>query len=246
MKRGLLVFGMLLILLMPSVFAQQNVTTFGLLIRPSFPNQFFRTGPKDFRGENAEFSVVQRSGISYGGLIRRGITKRLTLETGLVYTKRNYDLSLNADGRSISGEYSIVGYELPVMGLIFIQLTENLWMSAGLGGSVDYFPSDVFTFGDYYAHYGARKSKVNFAAVANLGVEWRTKKSGYFYLGAAYHRNFNSIYRSVIEYYATNDFAEPFDDIGRTDLEGDYFGIDFRYYFHEDPEKKKVRKSKKK
>lgn len=226
--------------------AQQHVTTFGFLIRPSFPSQFFRTGPKDFSGDIADFSVIQRSGISYGGLVRRGVTKRLTLETGLIYTKRNYDMSLSAGSLTSKGSYSVIGYQMPVSSLIFIQLTDNLWMSAGLGGSVDYFPSDVFTFGDYYVHYSARQGKVNASALASLGVEWRTKKSGYFYLGATYNRNFSPIYRTLVEYYATNDYTEPFDDIGRTNLEGDYFGIDFRYYFHEDPEKKKARKSKKK
>lgn len=69
--------------------AQKNITTFGVLIRPVFPNEFFRTGPIDFSDKGINYSIVQQSGMSFGGIIRRGITNRLSLETGITYTKRN-------------------------------------------------------------------------------------------------------------------------------------------------------------
>lgn len=219
--------------------AQKNITTFGVLVRPVFPNEFFRTGPIDFSDKDINYSIVQQSGMSFGGIIRRGITNRLSLETGITYTKRNYNLSLSDTSFTGTGDYSIIGYEIPLSSLVFIQLGEQLWMNGGLGASVEFFPSDVYTEDTYYAHYGARNQVFNGAIHAMLGTEWRTKKSGYFYLGFNYHRSFSAIFTSVIEYYPSRDFSIPYTSIGRATLQGDYFGIDFKYFFHEDPEKKK-------
>jgi hypothetical protein len=52
--------------------AQQGVTTFGVCLRPSFPNSFLRTGPKNFSDSAITYSIVQQSGISFGGLVRHG------------------------------------------------------------------------------------------------------------------------------------------------------------------------------
>lgn len=221
------------------VHAQDKITTFGVFLRPSFPNQFFRTGPIDFSDSNIDYSIVQQSGISFGGIIRKGFTKRLSFETGIVYTKRNYDLTLTDTTFTGRGEYSIIGYEIPLTALVFIQLGQQLWMNVGLGPGIEFYPSDIYSDDDFYAHYGAREQTFNGALNASLGFEFRTKKSGYFYLGFNYHRSFSPIYTSVVEYYPSRDFSIPYTSIGRTQLQGDYFGIDFRYFFHEDPEKKK-------
>lgn len=235
----------LLIILLSSLTgeAQKGITTFGFCVRPSFPSRFFRTGPIDFSDSTINYSIVQQSGLSFGGLVRHGITNRLSLETGIIYTKRNYDLSLRDTTFTGRGNFSIVGYEVPVSFLVFIQLDPRFWMDVGLGGSVDIYPSDVYTDDAYYAHYGAREQKVNGGVSANLGFEWRTKSYGYFYLGFIYHRAFSPIYTSIVEYYPDRDFSKPYTSIGRTQLQGDYFGIDLKYFFHEDPEKKQKKKS---
>ncbi len=219
--------------------AQQGVTTFGICLRPSFPNQLLRTGPINFSDSTIAYSIVQQSGISFGGLVRHGFTKRLSMETGIIYTKRNYDLSLTDTTFTGRGGFSIIGYEVPVMALVYIQLDEQLWMDAGLGGCINIFPSDVATFGDFYSHYSARRQKVSPGVIASIGVEYRTKKSGYFYLGFTYHRAMQTLYDSLIEYYPDRDFTKPFSSIGKAQLEGDYFGVDLKYFFHEDPAKKK-------
>lgn len=219
--------------------AQEGITTFGVCLRPSFPNKFFRTGPKDFSDKNIDYSIVQQSGISFGGLVRHGFTKRLSMETGIIYTKRNYDLTLTDTTFKGGGGFSIIGYEVPVTALVYIQLDEKLWMDAGLGALLNIFPSDVATFKDFYSHYSARRQKVSAGVMANLGIEYRTAKSGYFYLGFVYHRALQTLYDTLIEYYPDRDFTKPYSSIGRTQLEGDYFGIDVKYFFHEDKEKKK-------
>lgn len=239
-KYSLLLF---LLLMCSGAMSQKGITTFGIVLRPSFPNKFFRTGPKDFSDKKIQYSIVQQSGFSFGGSIRKGYSKYLSLEAGIIYTKRNYHLSLTDTGFTGKGEYSIVGYEIPLMALANIQLGQQIWMNAGLGPGFEYYPSDIYTDDNYYRHYGAREHSFNGALNASMGIEWRTRKSGILYLGFIYHRNFGAIYTSIIEYYPTRDFSDLYTSIGRTKLEGDYFGIDLKYFFHEDPEKRK-KKSK--
>ncbi|MFM9055219.1 MAG: hypothetical protein ACKOQY_00805 [Bacteroidota bacterium] len=222
--------------------AQKAVTTFGILLRPGFPSSYFRTGPISFSDSTTSHSLVQESGLSYGGVVRHEFDKRFSVESGIVYTRRNYRFDLSDGAYSEKGEYRIVAYEIPMTGLVTIQLGEALHMSAGLGASIDIYPSDVATSGDYYLHYSARKRTSNLALNAQLGAEWRSRKSGWIYLGFLYHRSASPTYTTLIEYYPNADFAGAYATQGRTELQGDYFGAELRYYFHQSPEKREERK----
>lgn len=240
MKR--LSFIIALLLVISSAVAQDNVTTFGLSYKPIFPSSYFRTGPIDFADKNINFQLTQRSGFSGGGLVRHGISNRISFETGILFTKRNYDLKITDTTFSAVNSFKIIGYEIPLNALVFVQLGQRLWMNAALGGSIDLFPSDIYTDENYYRHYSARNRTANTGVNAMLGTEYRTKNSGYIYLGAAYHRSMNYIYRSIVEYYPNRTLATPPAAIGITTLQGDYFTFDIRYYFHEAPKKAKKKK----
>ncbi len=224
--------------------AQKNVTTFGLTVRPGFPNQFLGASAIEFSDSTTFYKIDQNSGISFGGLVRHGITNRLSLETGIIYTKRNYQMSITDTSFTGKSNFSIIGYEIPLSALVFIQLDEKLWMDVGLGANLNIFPSDVTTYQDYFIQFSARKQKVNGGVMGHLGVEYRTAKSGYFYLGFVYLRSLSDIYRTLVEYYPERDFDKLPSTTGRAILGGDYFGIDFKYFFHEDPEKREKRKKK--
>ena len=118
---------------------------FGIVLRPSFPNKFFRTGPKDFSDKNIQYSVLQKSGFSFGGSIRKGFSKTLSAETGIIYTKRNYHLSLTDCSFTGKGEYSIIGYEIPLMALANMQRGQQICMNKGIGHGVEYYQSDIYT-----------------------------------------------------------------------------------------------------
>ena len=239
--------GLLLLLLVffnHHSFSQQSQTLFGVGIRPGFPSRYFRTGPILFSDKNIDYSIVQKSGISYGGFIRHGITGRLSLETGITYTKRNYEVSLQDSTFTGRDDFSIVGYEIPLNAIVNIQLGPEFWINAGLGGAIDVFPSDVATFDNYYVQYSARKQKVNAAVTATLGAEWRDKSAGVIYAGFIYHRAVSSIYDTLVEYYPNRDPASAPSSTGRTLLEGDYFGIDLKYFFPWKQGEKKSAKTK--
>ena len=229
-----------------SVSAQEKITTFGFVIKPIFPSSYFRTSAKTFSDNGVGFTIDQRSGFSAGGVIRKGITKTLSFETGINYVKRLYDLEISTGSFTGKSEYKIVGYEIPVQALVFIQLSKEIWMDVALGPSLDMYPSDVTTYSTYFLHVANRNSSsvFNGGLLANLGWEYRTTKSGYIYIGACYHRSFTDIYTSTVGYYNSRTDIKPVGQ-GSTALSGDYLTFDIRYYFHEDPAKVKIRKKKK-
>jgi hypothetical protein len=222
-------------------FAQLNTTSFGISIKPIFPSKYFRTGPIDFSDKGINYTLAQTSGFSAGALVRQGITKRLSLETGLLFVKRNFNLSIKDTTWTGESSFKIIAYEIPVSALVFIQLGKEIYMSTALGASLDIFPSDVESYSNsdkYFRHFSSRKSKINSGIIANLGLEWRSKKSGILYFGGSYHRSMTSIYNTLVEYYPDRNYQNETSS-GRTKLQGDYLTFDFRYYFHEDPTKKK-------
>jgi len=234
-------FVMLFIVFPNRITAQKAQTLFGAGIRAGFPSKYFRTGPILFSDKDINYSIIQQSGISYGGYIRHGITNRLSMETGITYTKRNYEVNLTDTTFTGQDGFSIVGYEIPLNVLVNIQLGPQFWMNAGMGGAVDIFPSDVATFDNFYVQYSARRQKVNAGVTATLGMEVRNKSTGIIYLGFLYHRAVSPIYRTLVEYYPNRDFTTPPYSTGRTSLEGDYFGVDLKYFF---PSKDPLKKSK--
>ena len=94
---------------------QINTTQFGFCYRPIFSSNYFRTGPKDFDDNKISYTLSQSSGYSTGALIRRGVTKKLTIESGILYVKRNYDLTLRDTTFNSQSDFSIIGYEIPIL-----------------------------------------------------------------------------------------------------------------------------------
>jgi hypothetical protein len=216
--------------------AQEDVITAGFQFKPIFSSKFFNTGKESQSVNGIDFSIEPRSGYCLGMVIRKGFTPTISLETGINYVRRNYSMTLDVDSMPfVEDNFKIIGYEIPVQGLVFIQLSDKIYMDVAMGVSLDFYPSDILTLGEYWGHSSDRKNWYSSAIIANLGWEYRTESSGYFYLGASYHRPFNFIYRSFIRY----------PNIGAVntetsfDLQGNYLTFDVRYFFHSDPQKRK-------
>ncbi|MEP7263554.1 MAG: hypothetical protein ABI772_03610 [Bacteroidota bacterium] len=225
-------------------FSQERVTTFGIVVKPVFPSRFFRTGPKESINNNVNFKISQNAGFSAGGVIRKGLTKTLSIEGGINFVKRLYELQITDGSFTGTSDYKVIGYEIPLQALVFVQLSRQIWMNAALGPSLDLFPSDVTTNDTYFIEETRRKSQrhiLNPGVIADIGWEWRTEKSGYFYLGASYHRSLNNIYTTYVAYIRTPG-ATSADALNSTPLTGDYFTFDIRYYFHENAAAKKVKR----
>jgi hypothetical protein len=238
MKKLLLICAFLLLIL--SGYAQERVSTVGLQFKPLFSSRFFGTGPQTLTQQSFTYEIQPRFGYVLGAVIRKGYTNTLSLEFGLNYAVRNYNLAAFNNGIGSSDRLKIVGYEIPVSQLIFIRLSEYIYMNASAGICLNMFPSDVFEESENFLAYAGRNSIVTPSLLANLGFEYRTPKSGYFYFGTSLNRPFSDIFDIAIDYSANNFILNT----GITSLRGSYLSIDLRYFFAEDPEKKSSKKKR--
>lgn len=224
--------------------SQENVTTLGIQLKPMIPSGFFGNGEQFTEGENYTVGLTPKMGWNFGMIVRRGFTKTWSFETGICMVQRNFTLTFNQPEleKPQKLDFRYVCYEIPVQGIVFVKLGEQLFMNASGGFSMDMYPSNVESSNyakidtvnfDFYQKTW-RNGWLQFALLANYGFEWRSKESGYFYLGASYHRPFKEI-------GITKMVIERNTDPTRLSflLGGNYLTADFRYFFNEKPEKKK-------
>lgn len=229
--RVTLVFILLLLATCERGVAQKNVTTVGIQFKPIFPLTFLGTGTQSQLAEGVQFDFSLKSGFAGGMVVRRGMTDLLSFETGINYVKRKYALEITDGSFNTASDFRMVAYEIPASLLAYIQLGEKLFMNASMGAAADMFASSLETSGEGFEHRSKRKNVLQPAVIANVGWEYRTTKSGYWYLGASYHRPFNYIYTSQVQYQrAGKEF------IVEQRLLGNYLTLDLRYFFHEDPD----------
>lgn len=233
-RNSLSVITFLLVLVNAS--AQERILTVGVQYRPIITSDFFGTGPIALNYDDTlSGSLTPRMGHSFGMSIRRGFTDNFSAEVGINWVRRNYDLILTDDNANNNGvtDFSIISYEIPIQALYYVRFTQKLYMDVAAGVSFDKYASDVETRSadiSIYQYTTIRNSFFQFAGIANVGFEYRSQKSGYFYLGASFHRPFKDIARTRIDYTeagVTNSNYEY--------LDGTYLTIDLRYFFYEKP-----------
>jgi hypothetical protein len=246
---GMKVIATILVLsLALSLQAQERVTTFGVQYKPIIPSNLFRAGQTAVTQSGIDYELNQQLGYSFGGALRFGMTKWLSLESGISFVRRNFTTTV-ADVESSFYDtvgFRVVGYEIPITGMVFVRLADRVYMNSAFGLALDMFPSDVGNgnSNDFYQvsrrrGFGNEQSFMTWsklALVANIGFELRTESSGYFYIGGSYHRPFRTIYDTHLFY--TNSAGTEH----RTMLQmsGNYLTLDLRYFFHEEPKEKKV------
>jgi hypothetical protein len=213
--------------------AQKGVTTFGLQFKPILSSEMLSTGPETQKEGAISFTIEPNQGYSFGMVIRRGITDKFSFETGINYTKRNFNLSIINDTLSFNGEskFSYVIYEIPVLALLYAQLGKNLYLNTAFGASLNFLPSNWESNDTYFTHFSIQSSWIIPSLLANVGLEYRTQKDGLFYLGFSYHRPFQYLTKAGVGYTEELDRKEA----AFFDISGNYLTIDLRYFFHEDP-----------
>jgi len=224
--------------------AQVNVTTLGIQLKPMIPSKYLGTGTEDAEVEGLQVHFEPNVGLNFGMVVRRGLTRNWSVESGICMVQRNYTLHFNHP--EFSGEkelrFRYIAYEIPMQALVFVKLSDRLFMNASAGASIDLYPSnvesstyqyrDTLRFDFYQKTY--KQSWIQLALLANYGFEWRTPDKGYFYLGASYHRPFRAIGTTAVLFELNGDPART-----TTRLGGNYLTADFRYFFNEKPEKRK-------
>jgi hypothetical protein len=223
------------LLLAGGLHAQAKVTTFGIQAKPVVPLAFF--DPLTTVDQPPLHGTVELDGgFAFGMVVRRGLSKAVSLETGINQITRRYDFSVSNDtsGYSEGSQVRYVGYEIPLLAMVYIRLGERTWLNNALGVSLDMYPSDAQRDVEEGRIYMYRNSWIQSAMVANVGLEYRTEKSGYFYLGATFHRPFNDMATVDLTWYD----AQFLPTVMRTSVDGSYLTVDIRYFFHEDPDRK--------
>lgn len=221
--------------------AQEGVVTFGVQFRPLVPNQLVDFTSITEQSDTLVASWNPRISLNFGGVVRYGITNSFSIESGINLVRRNYTIEAESPTENVSTtiRYAFVGYEIPLQALYYVQLGKRMWMNASGGLSFDMYPSDVFSTSNEqvgnvfydFEQYTGRRGWAQLAVQANYGFELRTKDKGYFYLGATYHQPFSEMAWSETIMSWENGFHRL-----TTELTGNYFTVDVRYFFHEPPE----------
>jgi len=205
---------------------------FGLQVKPIIPVQMFGTGPETLEDGTFTATVTPLWGYSFGGTVRAGITKRLAIETGLNIVKRNYrtDYAVPDSGLTSTTTVGIISYDVPLNLLIYVQFSKQWFMNVSYGVSGNFYPSNVRaddnSYPDMFMTEGLRKSWIRIAMNANVGIEYRTEKSGFFYIGASFQYPFGPIF-DIAAVYKHKSINRPI--FG--EMNGTYITVDLKYFF---------------
>lgn len=217
--------------------------TVGFQVRPVFASKFLDAGEISATDRIFTTRLKPSPGYTFGMIIRRSFTKKMSLETGINYFRRNYLMTCVEDSLKYTdiSDFGMVTYEIPVQFLVYVRLGKSIYMNNSFGVSFNWFASDVATLGKNKSisqYTGLNRTIGNLALLANIGFEWRTEKAGYFYFGGSLHRPFNSIATSYILYDAgPNKYRNTIQ------LSGSFLTADFRYFFKAHPIQKKKKTS---
>ncbi len=211
---------------------------FGLQVRPVFPTRFIGSPTLNLNTADSDPLYVtttlrQKMGYSFGATVRAGLTKLIALETGINFTQRNFDIDMALPDSSIYGsnDLSFISYDIPINALFYIRLADQWYMNASLGVAMSFSPTNVQAETNprsvhFFRQTGLVDSKVGFDLNANIGFEFRTEKSGFFYLGGSGRVPFKPIFTLLSEHhyqgYATYIYG---------DVDGSFLSIDFKYFF---------------
>ena len=205
---------------------------FGLQFKPLIPGDFLGKSTTEVQDEQLYAKFTQKFGYSFGASVRIGLTKLISLETGISLVQRNYaiDFAIADSNLYAKNTFGIINYDIPLNLLIYIQLSDKLFMNTSVGGSFIYNPTNVATKlvldkGHAFIHEGRRTSKGAFEFNANVGMEWRSEKSGIFYVGLTGKVPFKPIF-DVAAIYTKGSYTK----IATGSIVGSYLSLDLRYY----------------
>jgi len=210
---------------------------FGFQIKPIFPGVFIGTTQFEATKDGFSTSFSQAMGFSFGGIIRFGITKLITIETGLNLTQRKYRFSSSFPDSNVFVQSKIryLTYDLPASFLVYMPLTNEWYMNASIGGALIYNPTIVGVRRNVpntlhqVSQLGVGK-KLLVEMVANIGWEYRDKKYGIFYIGATARVPFSPLFRIRSE-YSNQGLKIQTDPDAQGKVDGSYIALEIKYFF---------------
>lgn len=218
------------ILGLSSMYAQTKAN-FGLQYKPILPVKALNVTDLKLSENGMNVTLSPQLGLNFGAVIRWELLEKLSLETGLNYNKRNFSMTAMLEDTAVSNSlnYSIITYEVPIQALFYVRFSKQWYMNVASGFSINFRASNVGKLSeDENFSQTTYVKNLNLAYVANIGIEYRTKKNGAIYLGASLTNPFRPLgeihISSHVEYYSKQIVG---------DVSGNYISIDLRYFFHD-------------
>lgn len=225
-----LIFILLCIIVKP----QNPHTTFGMQYKPIIPVKYFNSSYVIKESTNYNFNLKPKYSNSFGMIIRHEINKTFSIESGINYIQRNYQLISTQNLFSDFTNFSVRSYEIPIQLLTYVRASEFWYLNVAFGISHNILASDVFSSGEQNKNYYQNSYRQNggySALLANLGMEYRTKTKGHYYIGASLHRTWYPIVK-IYPQIEENGIKQIDNDFS-LDIIGNFITIDFRYFFPE-------------
>jgi hypothetical protein len=217
---------------------------FGIVASPVIPNNFIGAVHTEMLDSTGSMTTDfhNKWGYTFGATIRIGLSKSISLETGISQVRRVYNVSVSIPDSNIydSQKLAFVNYDIPLNALFYVKMTEKWYADASLGVSITHYPSDVqdsMLPAPKKAIFiqGRRTNSSYFAFNAGIGFEYRTEKAGTFFLGFGAKVPLKpplfgvSILRQSGTAVQLNSYKP---------LSAGYFTIDFRYFIPNSKKKK--------
>ena len=216
-----------------SVKSQVTKSTFGVQYKPIIPAAFFNSSEIIKSSGSYDFNLNPKYSNSFGMVIRHKINATFSIESGLNYTERNFNLVINNSNINLDDftNFGMRSYELPIQLLAYVQTSEYWYVNVAFGISHNVLASDILSYGEKYQNYFQNTNRKNGgyqALLANIGMEYRTEEKGHYYFGTSLHRPQKAIGKVFPEYSNFNKDKEF-----SLDLLGNFVTLDFRYFFAE-------------
>ncbi len=218
-----------------SALAQEGENIFGIQYRPIIPNKFIGEYDRNYDSlPSFKSTSQQKFGHNFGMIFRHYFKDNVAIESGINFTKRKFALHYEVDSWLFKGTadttVSFINYQIPVSALVFVRLSDELFMNSSIGVNFDFYPSEVgisktMDINNHFIQRGYRLEWVQLGANANLGFEYRTRKKGAFYLGATYNLPFNNAMRFNMSWEHSGSKITAGDYV-----KGSFLTVDFRYY----------------
>lgn len=207
-----------------------HFTYFGINFSPIIPSNIIQRHDVTVVKDSFILEVKQKPSFIFGMEVKHDFTRFLALQTGINFAQRKYDVRTTFGDTVHANSLKFIGYEIPVLALGFVRLSKHIFADLSTGFCMNFYPSDIAV----QHYYGQRYRWMQFSMLLNLGVEYRNELYGNIYLGLLYQyhdRSAMSIYYFQDQIYGKSDT--------HADVSGNYFSINLKYYFPQNPEKLK-------
>jgi hypothetical protein len=232
-------FILILFILPFSLFAQKEnkfgvQNYFGFQARMIVPSNMVGPNSLTLTKDYFTTTIEQKTGYAFGGVVRLGLSELISIETGLNYIQRFYGFTMQRTDSNIvsTNTMRFIHYDIPVSAVINVKLTKSIFANALLGVALQNKPSSVGIIDNpkgkhEFFHMGLVDihKKISFDLMTGAGFEYRTKKSGVFYLGGSARIAMAPVFQLVAKYQYVNEERLTFGNVN-----GSYISVDLKYF----------------